>query len=88
MYFFSTNVPYCSCRCGHGLGPSRVVSCTYILYGSTFERILRIFILRPSAMAGYLTSYYDVDRQKVGERLVTSDEEIAYLFHVVQEFVR
>jgi hypothetical protein len=38
--------------------------------------------LRPSAMAGYLASYYDVDRQKVGERLVTSDEQIAYLFHV------
>jgi hypothetical protein len=44
--------------------------------------------IRPSAMAGYLTSYYDVDRQKLGERLVTSDEQIAYLFHVVQAFVR
>jgi hypothetical protein len=44
--------------------------------------------VRPSAMAGYLASYYDVDRQKVGERIVTSDEQIAYLFHVVQEYVR
>jgi hypothetical protein len=26
--------------------------------------------LRPSAMADYLASYYDVDRQKVGERIV------------------
>jgi hypothetical protein len=45
-------------------------------------------MLRPSAMAGYLASYYDVNRQKVGERIVTSDEQIAYLFHVVQEYVR
>jgi hypothetical protein len=44
--------------------------------------------LRPSAMAGYLASYYDVDRQKVVvERIVNSDEQIAYLFHVVQEYV-
>jgi hypothetical protein len=39
-------------------------------------------------MAGYFGSYYDVDRQKVGERIVTSDEQIAYLFYVVQEYVR
>jgi hypothetical protein len=39
-------------------------------------------------MAGYLASYYDVDMQKVGEKIVTSDEQIAYLFHVVQEYVR
>jgi hypothetical protein len=39
-------------------------------------------------MAGYLASYYDVDRQKAGERIVTSDERIAYLFHAVQEYVR
>jgi hypothetical protein len=38
-------------------------------------------------MADYLASYYDVDRQKVGERIVTSDEKITYLFHVVQEYV-
>jgi hypothetical protein len=44
--------------------------------------------LRPSAMASYLASYYDVDRQKAGERIVTSDEQIGYLFHVVQEYVR
>jgi hypothetical protein len=30
-------------------------------------------------MAGYLASYYDVDMQKVGERIVTSDEKITYL---------
>jgi hypothetical protein len=39
-------------------------------------------------MVGYLASYYDVDRQKVGERIVISDEQIAYLFHIVQEYVR
>jgi hypothetical protein len=39
-------------------------------------------------MAGYLASYYDVDRQKVGKRIVTSDVHIAYLFHVIQEYVR
>jgi hypothetical protein len=42
----------------------------------------------PFAMAGYLASYYDVDRQKVGERIVISDEQITYLFHIVQEYVR
>jgi hypothetical protein len=38
--------------------------------------------LRPSAMAGYLASYYDVERQKVGERIVTSDEfsNVKYFF--------
>jgi hypothetical protein len=44
--------------------------------------------LRPSAMVGYLASYYDVNSQKVGERIVTSDEQIAYLFHIVPEYVR
>jgi hypothetical protein len=44
--------------------------------------------VRPSVMTDYLASYYDVDRQKVGERIVTSDEQRAYLFHVVQEYVR
>jgi hypothetical protein len=39
-------------------------------------------------MASYLAGYYDVDRQKVGERIVTSHEQIPYLFHVVQEYVR
>jgi hypothetical protein len=33
-------------------------------------------------MAGYLASYYDVDMQKVGDRIVTGDERIVYLFHV------
>jgi hypothetical protein len=55
----------------------------YLLYDPPVETGLR-----PSAMAGYLASYYDADRQKVGERIVTSDEQIAYLFHVVQEYVR
>jgi hypothetical protein len=41
--------------------------------------------IRPSAMAGYLACYYDVDTQKVGERIVTSDEQIAYLFHNVED---
>jgi hypothetical protein len=29
------------------------------------------YTVRPSVMAGYLASYYDVNRQKVGERIVT-----------------
>jgi hypothetical protein len=65
-------------RAGPGFRPCR----------SPAEAPPRRAALRPSAMAGYLTSYYDVDKQKIGERLVTSDEQIAYLFHVVQEFVR
>jgi hypothetical protein len=39
-------------------------------------------------MAGYLARYYDVYSQKVRGRIVTSDKQIAYLFHVVQEYVR
>jgi hypothetical protein len=39
-------------------------------------------------MADYLASYYDVYSQKVRERLVTGDKQIAYLFHVVQKYVR
>jgi hypothetical protein len=35
-----------------------------------------------------MANYYDVDRQKVGEKIVISDEQIAYLFQVVQEYVR
>ena len=36
-------------------------------------------------MASYFTSYYDVGSKKVGERVVTNDEQIVYLFHVFQE---
>jgi len=39
-------------------------------------------------MASYLAGYYDVDMEKVGERVVTSDEQIADLFHVAQKYVR
>jgi hypothetical protein len=31
------------------------------------------------------TSYSDVNREKIGERVVTNDEQIADLFHIVQE---
>ena len=39
-------------------------------------------------MASYFTSYYDVGSKKVGERVVTNDEQIIDLLHVVQESVR
>jgi hypothetical protein len=56
-------------------------------YIVVYDMIKAVNHIRPSAMAGYLTSYYDVERQ-IGEKIVTSDEQIAYLFHVVQEYVR
>jgi hypothetical protein len=56
--------------------------------GGECKSCILLHFIRPCAMAGYLASYYDVDRQKVGEGIVTSDEQIAYLFHVVQEYVR
>ena len=39
-------------------------------------------------MASYFTSYYDVGSKKVGERVVTNDEQIVYLFHIFQESER
>jgi hypothetical protein len=38
-------------------------------------------------MATYLTSYYNIDGKKVGEKLVASDEHITDLFHAIQEFM-
>jgi hypothetical protein len=36
----------------------------------------------------YLASYSDVNREKIGERVVNNDEQIVDLFHVVQESER
>jgi hypothetical protein len=44
--------------------------------GGECKSCILLHFIRPCAMAGYLASYYDVD------------EQIAYLFHVVQEYVR
>ena len=44
--------------------------------------------VRTSSTAGYLPSYSDVNSEKVGERIVTSDEQISDLFYVAQEYER
>jgi hypothetical protein len=44
--------------------------------------------LRAFPTISYLASYSNVDREKVGEGVITSDEQIADLLHVVQESER
>ena len=40
------------------------------------------------ASFSYLASFSDIDRKKVGEEVVISDEQITDLFHVVPEYKR
>jgi hypothetical protein len=41
--------------------------------------------LRASPTTSYLASYSNMDREKVGERIVPSDEQITVLFHAEAE---
>jgi hypothetical protein len=45
-------------------------------------------MVRASPIASYLANYSDVDMEKVGERVVTGDKQIANLFYVSQESER
>jgi len=45
-------------------------------------------MIRVSPTASYLASYFDVNKKKVEERVVTGDEQITNLFHIVYESER
>jgi uncharacterized protein YutE (UPF0331/DUF86 family) len=44
--------------------------------------------MREKHVGPIIHSYFDVDRKKVGESSYYSDEQIADLFYVVQEYER
>ena len=52
--------------------------------GFFFSRIL--VAARFLGRLSYFTSYSDIDIEKVKEKVVINNEQIAYLFHIIQKF--
>ena len=52
------------------------------------KKSLPICLRASPTTSSYLVSYYNVDREKVEERVLTSNEQIADLFYVVWEYKR